>query len=529
VTWTAETSQGFESDKICHLIVPYVQGRALDIGCGQRTAWPSMIGIDNGHHFGAASAGMSGNGKDLSMFSDGSMDAVFSSHFLEHVERAEVPTVLKEWARVLKIGGHLALYLPSGNLYPRIGQPGANPDHKWDPMPGDVEDILKAENFGCGWELVESEERSGTNEYSLFIVARKTESGWTENVWQRHPDGKKRALVVRYGAIGDQVVASSILPGLQKRGYHVTYNTTPDAHEIIKHDPHVDAFLIQGKDFVPNQQLGPYWDSLKERYDLIINLCESIEGALLTLPGRLTHAYPDATRRKLYGTVNYLERTHDLAGVPYDFAPKFYATKDEEQWARDTVSAMGGGAPVIMWAIHGSANHKVYPWVNVVVAWLLERSPCHIVLTGDGGVGKELQDAIVQTLKEDGADMSRVHAMAGVWKIREAMAFSQVVDCVVGPETGTLNGVCFEDVPKVLYLSHSSHENLTKRWKNTTVLEPDRAKASCWPCHRLHYDWSHCHQDTDTQAALCASSIAPERVFKAIAEAVTGSLRLAAD
>ena len=34
MTWSAETSQGMESRKICSFIVPYTRGKVLDVGCG---------------------------------------------------------------------------------------------------------------------------------------------------------------------------------------------------------------------------------------------------------------------------------------------------------------------------------------------------------------------------------------------------------------------------------------------------------------------------------------------------------------
>jgi hypothetical protein len=51
----------------------------------------------------------------------------------ESVERAyltrafrQANWVLAEWARVLKVGGYMVLYVPSGNLYPHIGEEHAN-------------------------------------------------------------------------------------------------------------------------------------------------------------------------------------------------------------------------------------------------------------------------------------------------------------------------------------------------------------------------------------------------------------------
>lgn len=531
MTWTAETSKGRESDKIAHLVIPYTRGKGLDIGCGVAKVWPHCIGIDSCVDFEGqrpVAVDIVGNGTDLALFADDSLDFVFSSHFLEHVTHYRL--ALAEWWRVIKPGGHLVLYLPHRKFYPNMGEPGANPDHKHDFLP---EDIISAMKELSSWDLLENEERDKYNEYSFFQVYRKRDYGagtlarsHRTLLWQRHPEGKKRALVIRYGAIGDQIVASSILPLLQRDGWHVTYNTTPDGMEIIKHDPHVDEFLLQDKDQVPNVQLGPYWESVRERYDLVVNLCESVEGALLALPGRLQHAYPAEARRRVMGTVNYLERTHDLAGLPHKFNPRFYPSEREKKWAMAIRKQMPG--PVIAWAINGSSPHKVYPWTQVVAAWLLERTPAHIVLLADPGIGVDLQTSIVDKLTEQGVEVARLHPMAGKWSIREALTFVQSVDCVVGPETGTLNAVCMEDVPKVIYLSHSSPTNLTKHWRNTTVLVPDALRAPCWPCHQLHSTWEHCHQDKQTFAALCASGIAPEEVFEAVALALGAEKSVAA-
>lgn len=522
MVWRIDGNQGRESAKIACIAVPYLQGRCLDLGCGLDKVWPGLIGIDDCRDYQGQrppSVDIVANCDKLDMFADKTCDGVFSSHLLEHFHDTE--SVLKEWWRVLKPGGYLTLYLPHKKFYPNIGQSGSNADHKHDFMPDDIIDIMK--RIGS-WELLENEERNLNEEYSFYQVYRKKEGKNVHkfNVWQRNPNGLKRCLIIRYGAIGDNLLAASILPELKKQGYHITYNTETSRHDLLKNDPHIDEFWLQARDFVPNLQLGPYWQTMafEKRYDKIINLCESIEGALLTLPGRLQHDYPDDTRRKLFGTVNYMERTHDIAGVPHEWHIKFYATPEETVWAKKYKRNVCNGAPAIVWAINGSAAHKVYPYTQIVSAWLMEHTNAHVFLLADPEIGKDLQAGILATMKKDGIDTKRMHGMAGVWSLRQALTFAQNADCVVGPETGILNAVCMEEVPKVIYLSHSSKENLTKHWKNTIVLEANKDRVKCAACHRLQYTWEFCHQIEATKAAACTSDISAESVFKAIIESL---------
>jgi ADP-heptose:LPS heptosyltransferase/predicted SAM-dependent methyltransferase len=521
MVWTEGLNSGFsESDKIAHLIVRYTRGHVLELGAGMRKTWPHFTSVDNcvaANGMRPSEIDIIQNCKDLSLFGSESWDAVFSSHLLEHFNLKEVPFVLKEWSRVLRKNGFLVLYVPSANFYPKVGTPGANDDHKWDIYPNDIEEFLK-KHTDCGWTQLEKEERSQFDEYSHFLVFQKRDDGkFVEKIWERSPEGKKRALIIRFGAIGDLMQSSAILPGLKEQGYHITWLGHANNISVIRHDPNIDEFCLHDVDQVPNAELGPYWKALEERYDRIINLCESVEGGLLMMPGKLQHSYPDEVRRKVYGTVNYLDRTADIANVQRGLKAKFYATELEKEWARKEKAKNDG--PVIVWCLTGTSHHKTYPYIDTVVGWLLTQTPSTIYLYGDKFVAKTLQDAIIDCLKRNNISLERIKGICGLWSIRESLAFAQIADVVVGPETGVMNGVGHEkDVHKVIMLSHSSHENLTRDWKNTTVLIPSLKDSPCYPCHRLHYDWTFCNKVESTGAALCASAIKPETVFKAIIE-----------
>jgi SAM-dependent methyltransferase len=52
-------------------------------------------------------------------FEDGSVDAVYSSHFFEHIYLSEAQAILRECHRILRPGGVLRLALPDGEAWAR--------------------------------------------------------------------------------------------------------------------------------------------------------------------------------------------------------------------------------------------------------------------------------------------------------------------------------------------------------------------------------------------------------------------------
>lgn len=505
--WSLETSNGNESAKCKYDIVPFTRGRGLDVGCGPFKAYKHFIGVDNGHHARAFGWPIHpdvsvDNATDLSVFCNESMDFVFSSHLLEHIE--DPAKALAEWWRVLKIGGHLCLYLPHKDFYPNIGEYGANPDHKHDFMPDDIVKIMQQVGW---WDLLVNEDRNGDGEYSFLQVYQKYAANDVVADKQTH---EKTVCICRFGGFGDMIQASSIFPELKRHGYHITVMTTPKGQNVILHDPNVDAWLIQDNDQVPNEELGAYWKCQAAKYDRFINLSESVEGTLLAMPGRVNHGWPVEMRRKELNR-NYLEFTAEIAGVEYNPEPKFYATFDEACEATNFLTKAMADAEIsyaytIMITLAGSSVHKMYPGQDAVIAQILLGIPNAIVIL--------CGDAACKLLEEGWQHEPRVVCTSGEMSIRQTLTLANMMDCVVGPETGVLNAVAFEPaVSKVCLLSHSSHENLTRDWPNSIAIAPS---VACYPCHRLHYGREFCPHDEETGAAICAASIPPDLVFKAI-------------
>lgn len=323
-----------------------------------------------------------------------------------------------------------------------------------------------------------------------------------------NPRPEKTCAVLRYGGLGDSMQVSSILPYLKDEGYHITVYTVPTAWEVIKHDPHIDAVVLQDVDAIHNPDLGDFWAYTAKKYDRFINLSESIERSLLAMPGNTNHGWSQKMRHK-YLNHNYMQFIHDIAGVPMPPKMRFYPTEEETRWAHE--QRAGARGPVILWVLSGSAVHKVWPHMDFVIDHFLKKNPhTSFVLVGD---------ASCKRLEEGWEGVRQVHRKSGEWSIRETMAFSQVADLVVGPETGVLNAVAFDDIPKIVLLSHSSGNNLTRDWVNCTSLSAKN--TPCYPCHQIHFSFAHCVQhQKDSGIAACQFDVPAAEMIRAIERAL---------
>ncbi len=140
-----------ESTRCRERLRPYLAGRVADLGHGGCKILPDAVGVD---FFKYDDDDWIGDVRDLYFFAAQSFDAVYSSHCLEDLW--DPRQALEEWSRILKVGGHLSLYLPLRDFYPNVGCEGANPGHKDDYVPEDVEgfardlghlDVVRSERF----------------------------------------------------------------------------------------------------------------------------------------------------------------------------------------------------------------------------------------------------------------------------------------------------------------------------------------------------------------------------------------------
>jgi ADP-heptose:LPS heptosyltransferase len=472
-------------DDVKYHFVRYTRGIGLDLSVGAVKAFPHMLGVRE-------KADPEAKLPHITVENFGKLDSVKdeSCDFILHAGAGSL--YCDEWFRCLKDGGYLCLYTPQQTR-------------------AELADRL---NFTTQQSLIRQQ---NWQEGGAFVVLRK-------GTWPMPEQHEKTVCIVRHGGIGDQLQAAYLLPELKRQGFHITLLTTDRGREILRDDPHIDDWFMVDTGQVPVPELVRFWNVIAKDYDRFVNLNESVEGTFLAISDRVQHGWPHALRHRMMNH-NYAEFAASLAEIPFVPEGKFYPDADEVQSARERMveirralaAPMEVAQPVfvIMWVLAGSSPHKFTPHQDTVMRMILGTlKRAVVVLVGD--------DAC-KILEAGWEEEPRVTRYSGELHIRDTLALAQEVDLLIGPETGVMNAVCYEDMPKVVMLSHSSAENLTKHWRNTEAIP---GVAPCAPCHQLHHDSTHCPQDAKLGGAVCQSGVDPMALFRPIREAYDGWARV---
>ena len=135
----------------------YCQGEGIDVGA-DRWPFPGAVPIQEEENQ---------NAYRLDAFPDGSLDYVFSSHSLEHLDQWQ--DALRLWIRKLKINGILFLYLPHESmLLWHRGSSWVGDLHKWRPTYQILNPFLEVN----GMEIAEHNPDKDRY-WSFHIVARR--------------------------------------------------------------------------------------------------------------------------------------------------------------------------------------------------------------------------------------------------------------------------------------------------------------------------------------------------------------------
>ena len=172
-----------ETAGVREYVLPYCQGRGVDIGCGQCKVVPSAIGFDFATEYNIArhpvtDADVIGKWEEtLAQALDLPVDYIYSSHLLE--DYADIEPPLRAWVGAVRPGGYLILTLPIEQAFlswcAETGQL-TNPGHKQD-WGGAADFVDELPGWFLGQMSLElALDSIGHGGYSFVVIFRKHET-----------------------------------------------------------------------------------------------------------------------------------------------------------------------------------------------------------------------------------------------------------------------------------------------------------------------------------------------------------------
>ena len=292
----------------------------------------------------------------------------------------------------------------------------------------------------------------------------------------------KRALVIRYGALGDIIVSTPLVRYLHEQGWEIYYAPSEEGAQILQHSPRIAKLIPHVRDSVPNHLLDEHWKKQKKEYDIdrIFNLTESIEVQIVCHPSQPIYMMPKEERLKRCSKDEYeysFKYVH-LNPKGVDLSPELHFTKDEE---KDMEKWMGKYKNnfKIYHPVSGSGLNKIYPYWQYIMDDIFKVHKDIVLIT----VGGELDELIDSSYA---LSSPYVVPMSGKWSVRQSMLASKYCDLVIGTDTGMMHAAGAWDVTKILLFGHNDANTVSRHFKGRTI--PIQSTVNCSPCHKLIYN-----------------------------------------
>jgi ADP-heptose:LPS heptosyltransferase len=165
----------------------------------------------------------------------------------------------------------------------------------------------------------------------------------------------------------------------------------------------------------------------------------------------------------------------------------------------------------------------------MTVARILRETDADVIMFGQPSVlekerAKLIMDHVIQ---QNGSSKGLHSAISNDpdnpnWPVRRSLATMMQCSLMIGPDTGPMWALAFEQIPQIVLLGHASPENITKHWINTLTLFADQSRVPCWPCHRLNDSIDTCRPNSTNTGAACISDIPVETIIRGVHIALGG-------
>jgi ADP-heptose:LPS heptosyltransferase len=297
------------------------------------------------------------------------------------------------------------------------------------------------------------------------------------------PSKSKRALIIRWGAMGDIIITTPLIRYLHEQGWEIYYHASESGAEILKHNPRITKLITHITNSVPLHELHKFWGELQEEYkpDRIFNLTESIEVSIVCHPSQPVYMFPKEKRLEKCEKNDY-EWTFEFVGLPIPgdslaLNPELHFTRQEENDMKKFMAQYKDKFKIYH-PISGSGLSKIYPYMAYAFNDVYKVHKDVVVFS----VG----DTVCELMEYQNFEGAYSIPMSAKWSIRESMLASKYCDLVVSTDTGMLHAAGAWDIPKIILFGHDSPEVVSKHFIGEVI--PLQSTVNCSPCHRLIYN-----------------------------------------
>jgi len=337
----------------------------------------------------------------------------------------------------------------------------------------------------------------------------------------------KKILLIRYSAIGDVVLATSIIE-LLRRNYsqsHLSMLLTPITAPIVEKNPFLDRIIVydRNKRFSYLKCAGLL---RQEKFDLIVSL--QGKAGLLAFLTRAKYRvgfhqslryryfynlrpkkwYPE--KHALYRYLNMVELLNLKGEIP---EPKIYLTKEEESAAEKVLREKGVSKEDFLVGFNPVSAHPAKEWPLKYYIQLgkelIERYNTKIIIFGKGD---KRSSAICYQLEIALAKPENVLSLAGKTELRRLAALAKCCQLFITGDTGPMHIAAAVGTKVLTFFGSTDPKRCGPTGKEHIILE-DR-NLTCLHCY-----------ERECKKMDCMKNISPEKVLEKIDESFGRRLR----
>jgi len=307
----------------------------------------------------------------------------------------------------------------------------------------------------------------------------------------------RKALVVRYGAYGDILIALPLIEELKRRYDYVQLETGSRGKELLfnhtalntvsSFDPNVfgpDNAVMAANIRVNGLVHGGQWDK-------VVNLWRTLEHECIAEEGQEEFYWPREKRQAHFGGRAFVDQPFIKAGlqIPAEMrSGTMYFDTATMLWMRGWREQHADTFNVVI-VVSGSTCQKVPQGLKDVARRIVDEYPdARIFLVGDKPSGWMPTPIDPKDLQFDFGNKN-VCKLVGKTPYSQALALTKLADYVIGPVSSLLHGAGLFGTPKTMICTDCSVYQACKYHKNDFSVQ---AQAPCCPCHRAIYHTKYC-------------------------------------